>query len=627
MKRASELDREEKLAACARSQATAAKRLLLTEEILKSIQYEDLDVLSLLRDGSPLAGEVPASAVFQSAYKPCLTTLQQLERDANKRNALVMSMTRSSGDTDLDAAVLQETLEEIEKGWADGPWPIEELEPGATVSRRFPLKQATKVRMIDDYTVSGVNDSCATFSKLDLHAIDTFIAVVRRYFEDMGQADKCAELMAKTFDLKSAYRQIPVREDHLKYGYFCIYNYKLDRVEVYRSKTLPFGATQSVFSFLRLARMLHSIASRCLGIMTTNFYDDFLVASPPALKDSADHGMALVFMFTGWEYAKEGKKATEFSSLCDALGVTLDLSASKDHLLRVQNTAARVEDLKRSIAEAVDGRSLPRIEALKLRGKLGFADSFLHGRLGALLLKKLVDHAYGSTATVDDDLANVLELMRSRLTHAGPKKVDVRSSDEWIVQTDAAYNREDGTGGLGAVLVDMHGNCTSWFGLRLCRDACKAFGSHLKQTIIYELELLAACLALDVWACKLAGKYATLYTDNDSVRFSLIRGVANGQAAEAIMSLHLSLEVEHNMNVWFARIPTEANLSDLPSRFTTHPRLTADKDASSAANAKLRLFSDAAACVTNNLSKKGGCRQSSPHMKKKQRHHASAVFT
>ena len=536
-----------------------------------------------------------------------------------------MSMTKSSGDPELDAAVLQETMEEIEKGWADGPWSIESLEPGATVSRRFPLKQSSKIRMIDDYTVSGVNDSCATFSKLDLHAIDTFIAVVRRYFEDMGMAGKSAEILAKTFDLKSAYRQIPVRPDHLKYGYFCIYNSKKACVELYRSKTLPFGATQSVFSFLRLARMLHSIASRCLGIMTTNFYDDFLVASPQALKDSADHGMALVFMFTGWEYAKEGKKATEFSFLCDALGVTFDLSSSKDRLLLVQNTSARVADLSSAIADAINGRVLSRVDALRLRGKLGFADSFLHGRLGALILKKLVDHAYGNTATVDDDLARVLGHMRSRLDGAGPKRVDVSSADEWIIQTDAAFDMTTGTGGLGAVLIDMQATCVSWFGLHMDEDACKAFGSNQKQTIIYELELLGACLALDVWASKLTGRYSTLYVDNDSVRFSLIRGVATGAAAEATMSLHLQSEVENNMNVWFARIPTEANLSDLPSRFTAHPLLSADKDASTSARFNLRRFVHAAGSEMNNCLRDGGGGQLSPHMKKKRRQLAPHV--
>jgi hypothetical protein len=85
--------------------------------------------------------------------------------------------------------------------------------------------------------------------------------------------------VAKTCDLKSAYRQIAVRTDHLKYAYFCIYNHELQAVEIYRSRTLPFGATHSVFSFLRLAKMIHSIACRGPKLLTTNFYDDFILAS------------------------------------------------------------------------------------------------------------------------------------------------------------------------------------------------------------------------------------------------------------------------------------------------------------------------------------------------------------
>ena len=34
--------------------------------------------------------------------------------------------------------------------------------------------------------------------------------------------------------------------------------------------------------------------------------------------------MELVFVITGWDYAREGRKKTEFSDLCKALGVVLD---------------------------------------------------------------------------------------------------------------------------------------------------------------------------------------------------------------------------------------------------------------------------------------------------------------
>ena len=39
--------------------------------------------------------------------------------------------------------------------------------------------------MIDDYSMSGVNDSCTLNSKLDLHVINTFVATVKTYFQVM----------------------------------------------------------------------------------------------------------------------------------------------------------------------------------------------------------------------------------------------------------------------------------------------------------------------------------------------------------------------------------------------------------------------------------------------------------
>ena len=350
-------------------------------------------------------------------------TLEQLEENAEKQNMLVLSMTKPSESLDLDVAVLQETRDEISKGWADGPWKVEQLERGATISRRFPLAQGEKIRMIDDYSVSGVNDSCTIHSKLDLHMIDTFFAVIKSYFEKkLGAAADCS-LLARTYDLKSACRQIPVRRDHLKYAYFCIYNHELQAVEIYRSRPLPFGATHSVFSFLRLAKMLHYIACRGPKLLTTNFYDDFILASHPQLQESAKSCFELVFMFTGWEYTKDGKTATYFSSLCAVLGVSFDLRDSKDGILEVKNTERRISDLVNQLEDVIQKRTLNRPETLRSKGRLGFADGFLHGRLSALVLKRLVDHAYSFSNNVDSELVEVLRLMverpKSRLTQKG----------------------------------------------------------------------------------------------------------------------------------------------------------------------------------------------------------------
>ena len=199
------------------------------------------------------------------------------------------------------------------------------------MSRRFPLDQGDKVRMIDHYSVFGVNDSCTIHTKLDLHMVDNFVAVVKAYFSQKTALAQDCSLVVKTYDLKSAY--------HLKYEYFCIYNPEIKSVEVYCSRTMPFGAIHSVYSFLRLAKMLHSVACRGPKLITTNFHDDFILASHPLLQESSKNCMEFVFLSTGWAFAKDGRKATEFSRICSALGVSFNLTESKDGILEVQNTA------------------------------------------------------------------------------------------------------------------------------------------------------------------------------------------------------------------------------------------------------------------------------------------------
>ena len=502
LRRAKELEQAEKEDAAKRPAhvrtTTACKRLLLTQEMLESIEYEDMEVLELLRCGSPLAGEIPKSCAFEECYKPCLLTLPQLQGDAAKRNQAILASCRSSGDAAVDRQLLEETKEEVKLGWARGPF--ECVPDGCVVSRRFPLVQGSKTRMIDDYSISGINDTAATSNKVDLHMVDTFAAVVREFFQQCGEAGLDCKLVAKTYDLKSAYRQVPIREDHLCYSYFSIYNCDRDCAEVYQLVTFPFGATHSVYSFLRLSRSLYALAARALYLLTTNFYDDYILASRPSCVDSARNSMELIFLLTGWQFAKEGKKCTSFDVVCKALGVEFDLSLSGESILRIQNTEQRIQDLKTLINATLDAGSLGKQSALVLRGKLGFADSYLHGRLGALLLKQLSEHAYGRGTKLPSELVTSLTMMVHRLCNGRPREVSAKPLVEWFLYCDAAYEPETKSGGLGAVLCDNLGKCVAWFGIPLEKDTCVAFGADKKHTIIYDLELCAAVLALDFWA-------------------------------------------------------------------------------------------------------------------------------
>ena len=67
-------------------------------------------------------------------------------------------------------------------------------------------------------------------------------------------------------------------------------------------------------------------------------------------------------------------------------------------------------------------------------------------------------------------------------------------------------------------------------------------------------------------------------SDNDGVRFSLILGSAIGDISLKLLKFNLECKSVCNSTIWFARVPTEANLSDHPSRGVEHPLLVSDVD-------------------------------------------------
>ena len=109
-------------------------------------------------------------------------TMEQLQKDAARRNEFILGLTKSSGDRSLDERLLAETREELECGWSEGPFDPSSLEWGSTISRRFALVQDSKTRMIDDFSISGANDRCVIHNKIDLHLIDTFAAAIKVFF-------------------------------------------------------------------------------------------------------------------------------------------------------------------------------------------------------------------------------------------------------------------------------------------------------------------------------------------------------------------------------------------------------------------------------------------------------------
>ncbi len=269
------------------------------------------------------------------------------------------------------------------------------------------------------------------------------------------------------------------------------------------------------------------------------------------------------------------KKATVFNRHCEAPGVHFDLESSGEHVLRVNNASKRAAEICDQIQLVFREKKMDNKLALQLRGRLGFADTFLHGRFGALLMKHLIDHAYSSSINVSEELFHVLTALFIRMRDNKAKEVRVSSTDyKYILHTDASY--ENGTGGIGGVLIDSSGSVVRWFSHQLTEKICFALGAGDKATIIYELELVAATFGLTIWSDAIRDHCAILVVDNKGVRFTIIKASAKGSIVLKLVKYYISLESDLAVSMWCARVSSESNIADAPSRKFSHELLVED---------------------------------------------------
>ena len=139
------------------------KKLLLWREMLEFYGYPDLAVFDEVTSGTDLVGAVPTIPYFDPTFKPAKMTVKELGDSALSIRKSLLSSIRSSGDDEIDLEVYNKTMDELQCGWLEGPLDVAQLAPHAIINRRFGIKQTSgetvKVRLIDDFSASGVNST------------------------------------------------------------------------------------------------------------------------------------------------------------------------------------------------------------------------------------------------------------------------------------------------------------------------------------------------------------------------------------------------------------------------------------------------------------------------------------
>ena len=552
------------------------KRILLLKEILVSEGYPDVEVADCLAEGFPLVGLAGESDALPADFQPASLTIGDLESTSKAGNKAIVHSTKSSGDPLIDAELWCKTCEEEKKGWLEK---LESLpDDGGRVSRRFAVVQGGKVRPIDNYSESQVNDAATITNKCTVDGVDTIAAMCSVFMEHLKTAKTSSCVIGRSFDLKSAYRQLAVSDESLRWARVAVYNPESKRTECFQQYTMPFGARASVVAFLRCARMLQWLGHR-LGLVLSCYFDDFVLLSGRELAANSEASFKLLLDLLGWDFDKDGDKADSMSQEVTALGVTFDLTSTGNGTLRVANTEKRKREISMAIVEAITKGQMSKAEATSLKGRLGFAEGQLFGRVTRQLISDLQAFATGhsESPSLSPGLKLSLEVVRERVHEANPRIVDMRSQDVLFLFTDASFNSEDKSGGLGGVLFDSSGSVVAWCGCEVTSKVCSMLMSEIQQQAIGELETLAVLVALKLWAKALASKHLVAFVDNEGCRFLILKGCSGNSNLSKLVH-EIAKEEEANCTfAWYSRVPSEANIADFPSRGKPHEMLPESK--------------------------------------------------
>ena len=401
-----------------------------------------------------------------------------------------------------------------------------------------------------------------------LHTIDVSAALLEKWMREANNLGGCIPpVMARSFDLKSAYRQIFVREDERELGYIAVYCPEDGEAKIYRTVALPFGSIQSVYAFLRLSSAIWHIGVSQLDIAWTSFFDDFLVYSEAPLASHTEKTVELLFDLLGWKIAKAGGKAMPFSEKLDCLGVSIDLTDFSSGVIRVSNTEDRKKEIIGNIETHLLSRQMTSMDAQKLRGRMQFAENQIFGRQSRKCLKAVSEHLNTGRSMMDYELCNILKKFSDYLSEGRPREVRLFTHETWLIFTDASYEKErEAPVGIGCVLVNPSGAPVRFIQETPDISLLTLLGHGEKGTIIFEAEMFALLLALRKWKNHFSGRQLVAYVDNDAVRCAVASSSGHtGIAGQMVDEIN---KIEENVGalMWIARVPTRSNISDDPSR-------------------------------------------------------------
>ena len=395
----------------------SGKRTCLFKEMAEAAGVPNADMLvSYLRNGAPVFGEVPASGLYQLEESLPDKTFAQVLSAGKWAKPQIRATMRPDPDSRVDREITDRTREEVQEGKAVGPFTEYEVDrrhgKSWTPARRVGLKQASGLRPIDDFSEFGHNGTSHTHERIDLATIDVCVGMVKELFcmvdingvvkttlrdgtvlcgaghEDFRTQEKRG-VVGRTLDLKRAYKQIAPAPSMASLSIVAIWDSREEGVRYYELRALPFGARNAVYSCGSMFRSLEIILVNLFDVITGQYVDDFPKFELKALVGEEEDTMVQVLRLLGWEIKLVDGEIPAFASSFHLLGVAADLANAGVGRIEVRNKEDRAARITEEVRAILERGRISAAEAESLRGTLNFARAQTFGRCGASSLHYL----------------------------------------------------------------------------------------------------------------------------------------------------------------------------------------------------------------------------------------------
>ena len=571
------------------------KRLLLLEKIACSLGWPDTGVHDELRSGFKLTGYAKPCGIFKTEPKLAPMDKTKLMEDSKFLKPALLGKVKQHTCDDDHCKLYEMTLKEANvKGWLEGPYEPEQVTemingPWMPV-RRFGIWQKGKLRPIDDFRENRVNEAFSCGDKIDLHAMDnmlwTLLAFMRFTLHQehcrletsdgevlSGQVHPLWKSMPKgcqltAFDLESAYKQLPLHESEYDCTVVTLKGPEpKDGPKCFFMRTLPFGSVASVLHFNRVARLLWRVGIE-LNLMWFNYFDDYPCISPSIQSKSTMMTVKGIFGLLGFKFAED--KLSDFANTAEMLGVMVDASKSDEGLVKVDNKESRKSEVVNALNDIIRDACLVPADLPALIGRLQFADMQLSGRGGKLAMADIreIGNESKQPHKLDADVIEAFELLKTRFSQGEPRSFLAEiPTHPIVVFTDGALETsDDGTlsATIGAVALFPNGS-VSVFGSRVDSSVLNAWlQEHVHPIGLIELYGVGA--AYQVWREGLSNRKAIFFCDNWAALDVYVKGSSSQRSWRTLLKSLEKIDIEARALIWMARVPSQSNISDAPSR-------------------------------------------------------------